>query len=73
MGYACTLGVEHREYTHSLLNCALHRRQPPSPMLKVGLMAENLIGYADFVKLVVNALEAADIDYLIGGALASWV
>jgi len=30
------------------------------------------IGYAEFVRLVIGALEAAGIDYLIGGAVASW-
>jgi len=28
--------------------------------------------YADFVKLVIQALEAAHVDYLIGGAVAAW-
>jgi hypothetical protein len=35
-------------------------------------MAEGTIGYADFIKLVISALEAARIDYLIGGAVAAW-
>lgn len=35
-------------------------------------MSENLISYSDFVKLVIEAMEAAEIDYLIGGAVASW-
>ena len=35
-------------------------------------LSESLIGYSDFVKLVIEALEAAEIDYLIGGAVASW-
>jgi hypothetical protein len=35
-------------------------------------MGEPSIGYADFVQLVVEALKAAGIDYLIGGAVASW-
>jgi hypothetical protein len=35
-------------------------------------MSESLIGYADFVKLVIEALEALGIEYLIGGAVAAW-
>jgi hypothetical protein len=31
-----------------------------------------MLGYADFVKLVIEALEVAGIDYLIGGAVAAW-
>ena len=35
-------------------------------------MTDELIGYADFVRLVIEALEAAGATYLIGGAVASW-
>jgi hypothetical protein len=35
-------------------------------------MKDQLIGYADFVRLVVEALEAAGVEYLIGGAVAAW-
>ncbi len=35
-------------------------------------MSAQPIGYADFVRLVLEALSAAGIDYLIGGAVAAW-
>jgi hypothetical protein len=35
-------------------------------------MNEKSLGYAAFVKLVIDALEAAGVDYMIGGAVASW-
>jgi hypothetical protein len=35
-------------------------------------MSEESLEYADFVGLVVEALEAAGVVYLIGGALAAW-
>jgi hypothetical protein len=35
-------------------------------------MSEPILGYDEFVRLVVDALEAAGIEYLIGGAVASW-
>lgn len=35
-------------------------------------MAEARIGFLDFARLVIDALEAAEITYLVGGALAVW-
>ena len=35
-------------------------------------MSEQLLGYADFVNLVIEALEVVGVDYLIGGAVAAW-
>ena len=35
-------------------------------------MNDKIINYEDFVHLVIAALEAAGIDYLIGGAVAAW-
>jgi hypothetical protein len=35
-------------------------------------MADKDLDYAGFVKLVIQALEAVDIKYLIGGAVAAW-
>jgi hypothetical protein len=35
-------------------------------------MADQPLGYADFVHLVIEALQAAGIEYLIGGAVAAW-
>ena len=35
-------------------------------------MEEKLLDYASFVKLVIEALEATGLDYLIGGAVAVW-
>jgi hypothetical protein len=30
------------------------------------------LDYAGFVKLVIDALEASGVDYMIGGAVAAW-
>ena len=35
-------------------------------------MNDKMMNYEDFVHLVIAALEAAGIDYLIGGAVAAW-
>jgi hypothetical protein len=35
-------------------------------------MLEKSLGYDQFVKLVLAALEAADVPYMIGGAVAAW-
>lgn len=35
-------------------------------------MPETILPYSEFVKLVLAALEAADIPYMIGGAVAAW-
>ncbi|MFO7943541.1 MAG: hypothetical protein R6U51_04485 [Anaerolineales bacterium] len=35
-------------------------------------MPEHHMEYADFVRLVLDTLEAAEIPYLIGGAVAAW-
>jgi hypothetical protein len=35
-------------------------------------MADQPLGYADFVHLVIEAVQAAGINYLIGGAVAAW-
>ena len=35
-------------------------------------MNEQLLGYADFVKLVIEALEVIGVEYLIGGSVAAW-
>jgi hypothetical protein len=35
-------------------------------------MAEAHIGFVDFARRVIDALEAADVTYLIGGAVAVW-
>ena len=35
-------------------------------------MKKEIIDYAEFICLVIAALEAADIEYLIGGAVAAW-
>lgn len=35
-------------------------------------MTDQPLGYADFVHLVIEALQAAGIEYLIGGAVAAW-
>lgn len=35
-------------------------------------MTNRVIDYSEFVKLVIEALEASGIEYLIGGAVASW-
>jgi hypothetical protein len=35
-------------------------------------MSEKPISYVDFVKLVIDALESSGVEYLIGGAVATW-
>ena len=35
-------------------------------------MSESPVGYAEFVRLVLDALNAAGVPYLIGGAMATW-
>ena len=35
-------------------------------------MAEANLEYSEFILLVLEALEAADIPYMIGGAVAAW-
>lgn len=35
-------------------------------------MPEQMLSYADFVNLVLAALEAADVPYMVGGAVAAW-
>ena len=35
-------------------------------------MSEEPLEYAEFVRLVIDALEAAGVEYLIGGAVAAW-
>lgn len=35
-------------------------------------MSDHTLGYLDFVKLVLDALQAAGVEYLIGGAVAAW-
>lgn len=35
-------------------------------------MPEEILAYRDFIKLVLAALEAADVPYMIGGAVAAW-
>lgn len=35
-------------------------------------MSDKLLGFEDFVLQVIEALEAAGIDYMIGGAVAAW-
>ena len=35
-------------------------------------MTDKLLSFSDFIKLVLDALEAAKIEYMIGGAVASW-
>jgi hypothetical protein len=35
-------------------------------------MVETNLGYGEFILLVLDALEAADVPYLIGGAVAAW-
>lgn len=35
-------------------------------------MAQDIIDYPEFVSLVIEALQAADIEYMVGGALALW-
>jgi hypothetical protein len=36
-------------------------------------MSDQALDYLDFVKLVLDALQAAGVEYLIGGAVAAWV
>jgi len=35
-------------------------------------MTDEIISYQDFVRLVIQALEAAEVSYMIGGAVAAW-
>ena len=35
-------------------------------------MANKVLGYAEFVSLVIEALQAASVEYMVGGALALW-
>ena len=35
-------------------------------------MSETILGFAAFVKLVIEAIEASDLEYLLGGAVAAW-
>ena len=35
-------------------------------------MSGEILRYEDFIHLVIAALKAAGIDYLIGGAVAAW-
>ena len=35
-------------------------------------MSETILGFAAFVRLVIEAIEASDLEYLIGGAVAAW-
>jgi hypothetical protein len=35
-------------------------------------MSEKALRYEEFVRLVIDAIEAAGIEYLIGGAVATW-
>jgi len=35
-------------------------------------MSDRPPGYAEFVRLVIDALDAAEVEYLIGGAVAAW-
>jgi len=35
-------------------------------------MTDEIISYQDFVRLVMQALEAAEVSYMIGGAVAAW-
>jgi len=36
------------------------------------MMSEQILKYEDFIKLILEALQAAGIEYLIGGAVAVW-
>jgi hypothetical protein len=36
------------------------------------MMIQNTLSYEDFVRLVIEALDAAGVSYLIGGAVAAW-
>jgi hypothetical protein len=33
---------------------------------------ETILGFAEFVRLVIDAMEAVEIEYLLGGAVATW-
>lgn len=35
-------------------------------------MSETFVGFAAFVRLVIDAIEASDLEYLLGGAVAAW-
>ena len=35
-------------------------------------MSETILGFAVFVRLVIEAIEASDLEYLLGGAVAAW-
>ncbi len=35
-------------------------------------MNDEILSYEGFIRLVLKALEAADIEYMIGGAVAAW-
>lgn len=35
-------------------------------------MTDEIISYQDFVRLVIQALDAAEVSYMIGGAVAAW-
>ena len=35
-------------------------------------MSETILGFAAFVRLVIEAIEASDLEYLLGGAVAAW-
>lgn len=35
-------------------------------------MSAEILNYADFVRMMIDALEAAEVEYLIGGAVAAW-
>ena len=35
-------------------------------------MSDKQLGFSGFIKLMIEALEAAKVDYLIGGAIAAW-
>lgn len=35
-------------------------------------MAQEPITFVDFVRLVLDAIEATELEYLIGGAVAGW-
>ena len=36
------------------------------------MMTDEIISYQDFVRLVIQAVEAAEVSYMIGGAVAAW-
>lgn len=35
-------------------------------------MNETILGFAEFVRLLIDAMEAVEIEYLLGGAVATW-